>query len=337
MKKLQKLTIAILISLSSLIYAPQVSAKTETYGAFYVEPNLPENQYNKNAGYFDLIMEKDMEQTISFDIVNQGNVEMNATINFHDGSTELNAEKSYRQDIKPDASMEHPMTKLATIDKTSVKVAPNSSERIYVSVSAPSEEFDGVSVGGFTITADTEAEVKPKSEGFELDSRLSYLIALQVRMNENAVDKNLNYISSSADSIAKKPQFTSIIQNDKAVVMNDVTIKGTVTSSKGEEVANINKETGGILPNSEFVVAYNLVNDKIEAGDYDIHLKITSEEDSWEWDETVSIAEQVAKDINEQTFKEKNTSYIWIILIFIILILLILIIILLRKLRNRER
>lgn len=56
--------------LSSIINASKISSKTESFGEFYVEAHFPENQYSKNAGYYDLMMEANQKQTISFDIAN---------------------------------------------------------------------------------------------------------------------------------------------------------------------------------------------------------------------------------------------------------------------------
>lgn len=341
-----KTTFALMFTLGAMFItmfiAPLSSVYADAYGAFYIEPHLPENQYDQNVGYFDLMMTPNMEQTLTFDVVNQGDKPMLALLEFQNGTTSLNAEKSYLNVEKPDVSMKSPMTEMAQISDKELTIQPHDKKTVTVTVKAPQEAFDGVSVGGITVTADTidnDTKRDDKQE-FEIVSRTTYLLALQVRMNENTVDKNLNYIKSDTEMIQLVPKFISVIQNDRPVVMNDLTIDGTVThENKSDIVAKIHKTTGGILPNTQFSIAYDLEGKKLEPGTYDIKLKITSGDDEWEWQEKHTVEAPQAKTLNEnaQTPTENNTM---IIILFSVVILLILIVLYLyykmKKMKNQK-
>ena len=173
--------IAIAMIISSIIFAPEVSAKTEPYGAFFVDAHLPENQYDKEVGYFDLMMNESQEQTLSFDITNQGDEKMTATISFNNGSTDVNAVKTYKKEIEPDDSMIVPMTDMAKLNTTVVSLMPNQTETVTIDVKAPDKTFDGVSVGGVVITADYEnTDEREDNDNIEVKNRLSYLLAVHL-------------------------------------------------------------------------------------------------------------------------------------------------------------
>ena len=323
--------------LLTFVSVSKVSAKTEAYGSFSLEPHLPENQINQNVGYFDLLMTEDMGQRISFDIVNDGDDTMVATIEFNNATTGLNAEKTYTEGVEPDKSMVIPMLDMATIETKNVEVKARSRETVYIDIKAPSNPFDGVSLGGIRVTANKETkDNKENKNGFVIENRISYVIALQVRMNDNATNRNLNYVKSSAELIDLKPQFVSYIQNDQPVVMNNVSLEGKVKNNVGEIVAEINKEDGGIFPNSEFMISYALLNNQIEAGDYTIDLKITSDEDIWQWQEVIALEDDIAKDLNENTLKPVKNNTLFYVIIILIIVIITLLIILLKKKRKIE-
>lgn len=276
--------------LSSLIMAPSIFANTSPYGAFNVIPQLPDNQVSEMSSYFDLKMDPGVEQTISFDIVNSGDEPMIAAISLNNGTTGSNAEKIYDSTGATDESMVMPMTEMAQLEKEEVTVKPHETERVHVTVNSPKEPFDGVSVGGITVTADTVREHDEKKNGFSIDNRLAYVIAIQIRMTDHVVAEHLNYRNSDASYGYDTTHFVSYVQNDQARVMNGITIDGVIKDVDGRIVATASKENGGILPNTSFTVSYDLVNDEqLEAGDYSVNLKIKSETNEWEWDDTVTL------------------------------------------------
>ena len=320
--------------LITLFIAPQFSAHAESYGAFYVEANLPDNQYDPNVGYFDLMMEPNMKQTISFDVINQGDQPMRASINFQNGTTTLNAEKSYIHEETPDVSMKHPMTTMAVLRTQEVIIPANQRSTIAIDVTAPSVAFDGVSVGGFSVTADTietHADTSKKAKGeIQIESRTTYLIALQIRMNETKVEKNLNYIKSGAEVVDLKPQFVSTLQNDRAVVMNDISINGTVTPEGSDQpIARIQKQVGGILPNTQFPIAYPVQSQKLEPGTYVINLEIKSGEEVWHWQEVHTVEPDTADAVNDGSVIAKQTNWMLVLVVGLLLIIVILLVVIL--------
>lgn len=298
MKRINKITL-LTILLSTLIMAPRVSAKADPYGAFNIVPIFPENQISETSSFYDLKMEENQEQEIFLDIVNSGDEVMVTNISLNNGSTDVNAEKSYEPNIEMDSSMVKPMTEIAHLDTQEVIVQPNSTERIMINLKAPSEAFSGVSLGGVIVTADYKESKSKDKEGFTVGNRLAYVVAIQVRMNDEAIESNLNYLSTEIVKSMDGTKFVSKIQNDQAEVLNNVSIEGTVTDQNGKIVSNISKEHGGILPNTQFEIHYENENEEdFESGGYNIDLKISSDDKQWEWKDTL-VYEKVEADIQK--------------------------------------
>ena len=92
----------------------------------------------------------------------------------------------------------HPVTSMATLEADKVIVQPYSTETIKIKIKAPNEIYHGVSVAGIVVQSDIDSKKEDaKQDEIEIDNRISYLIALQIRMSEVSTEMNLNYISSS--------------------------------------------------------------------------------------------------------------------------------------------
>lgn len=321
----------------SILMAPTVQAESEPHGAFYIEPHLPANQKNSNSGFYDLVMEPEMIQTLYLDIVNKGDVEMIASIDFRNATTGLNAEKNFESKVKPDESLLFSLQDNIELSDTTLVIEPYSKKTISIVVKAPEKNIDGVFLGGINVTADKQVDKDRPTNSIDIKNRISYLVALQVSMNDVIIEPNLNYLESSSELIDLTPQFVSYLQNDKALIMNDITVHGSITNKEGKTVAEINKNSGGIYPNSQFKVAYKLKEEKIKAGEYNLKLRITSKDDYWEWNDTIIVDADTAKDLNDNALKVKKSNVFFYSLLLIILILIALIIILVKKLRDNKK
>lgn len=316
--------IFVLTGITSLLIliAPQGTGQTAPYGAFNINPVLPDNQLSESSSFYDLKLGTSEEQELTLDVNNTGTEAMLARITLFDGFTEENAEKSFERQVELDPSMRTPMTSFATLETNEIKVEAGETKSVHVKLKLPDEEFNGVSVGGITVTADYYDKTSKKVKGFSVGNRLSYVVAIQVRMNDNEVSKNLNYIKTELTYDGEKPTFLTYIQNDQPIVMNNVTIDGEIRDVNGNVIAEISKNNGGIYPNTNFPIKYNLLeNEKLEKGKYKVDVAITSDEDTWQWEDIVNF-EELDNHVEEE--KNKDNFYVLVILLFIIIVILIL-------------
>lgn len=335
---LKKFAITFLTILSIGITTQAVSVKADTYSNFTVTPIYPENQISDKS-YYDLLMEPNQKQTIYFNVKNYGSQTGTFVFEVKNGSTSTNAEKQYLNDKDVDKSMRHPMDSLIDIPNNRIELLPGESRDIAVNLSMPDEDLDGVIVGAIRAYSETEADYSKDKEtqNMAISNRLNYLMIIQLRMNENEVQKNLNLMSYGGKVSDLSSSFYANIQNDQAVVMNDLDVKGAIyRKSDRKLVSEIDLNNRGILPNTNFDVVFTPESNKLVAGTYELELKINDEENVWEWKEEFEITKKEANKIYSESLNQKRDYTLHFIVIVLILIILILIFLLLYLNRSRR-
>lgn len=315
----------------------------DAYEGFSISIEKPENQIDSSVDYYDLMMIQGQKQELVLNIHNNGSEDMIAYIEVYNGSTGDNGTKQFSVKQVPDVSMKHQIEKLVAPKTLRVVVPARTTAQATLHVNAPQDTFEGIILGGIYVKADTVKNSEHgTTSGITISNRLSYVVGLQLRMNQNDVERNLNYIEAKPEVTNYLPSVVVGIQNDRAVLMNDVTITGNIFIKGTSEVVGIVEETHkGIMPNTQFNVVYNLCNKKINAGEYDVQLRIVHEDKTWEWNETLTIASEAASNINENApFLEKDTNKWYLIIITalagIILCLLLVLIVIFKKRKDEK-
>ncbi|MEG0327924.1 MAG: DUF3324 domain-containing protein [Erysipelothrix sp.] len=334
----------ILVSIMSLLIVVVMVNPIEaaSYNKFTINAVQPENQIDKSVGYFDLRVDSETKQTLEVEVFNNGNEPMEAKMLLVNGSTGNNATKQFNIQTDIDESMQHPITDFVSLREETMVVKPKSKETVHLDVDLKDASFDGVIMGGITVVAnEVNMNDKKGNDGeIALDNQIAYTLAVQMRMSDIEIDSNLNYLKTDYTVVDMQPKFTSNIQNDQAVLLNNISIKGDVRyKDSNKVVGTVNRDNGGILPNTNFDVVYDLSEDSVESGVYVVDLKITDGKDTWHWQETIDVTnEQIDSATNEKIdFKDKSKSKFYIIILgILILIILILLFIILKRRKKDE-
>lgn len=338
--KVKKILVSIMSLLMVVIMINPIEAAS--YNKFTINAVQPENQIDKSVGYFDLWVDSKTKQTLEVDVFNNGDEPMEAKMLLVNGSTGNNATKQFNVQKDIDESMQHPITDYVSLREETMVVKPKSKETVHLDVDLKDASFDGVIMGGITVVAnEVDKNDKKGNDGeIALDNQIAYTLAVQMRMNDKEIDSNLNYIKTDYTVVDMQPKFTSKIQNDQAVLLNNVSIKGDVRHKDSNKVVGtVNRDNGGILPNTNFDVVYDLLEDNIESGMYMVDLEITDGKDTWHWQESIDVTnELIDTATNEKVdFKDKSKSkFFMIILGILILIILILLFIILKR-RKKDK
>lgn len=97
-----------------------------------------------------------------------------------------------------------------------------------------------------------------------------------------------------------QPVFYVTIEHLDSILMERVKINGTVKKMNTDSVIKtITLEDFVIRPNSFFDVTFELENELIKSGNYDLLLTIESDEEVWNWQESFTIQPEEAKRINQ--------------------------------------
>lgn len=314
-----------------------IQTKADYYSEFVVTPHLPSNQREGVVGYFDLLLNPNDQQTILVDIKNTGNSKMDAAVEIVQSTTGRNGSKQYLEDIALDESLKFPIASVAKLKQNRIQIAGGETKTVEVDLTMPSETMDGVLLGAIRVYAENTTSDKTDAN---IANRLNYIVALQMRNNDNNPSLNLNLIDYGATLDSHLPVFFANVQNDQTALMNDLKITGKISKSNSDVIySEIELENRSIVPNSNFNVIFDLKDNKMISGNFDMYLKIENEDQFWEWKESFTVQKDESKEINDEALivKETNWSIIIIgVLIVVILILLLILLLLILKRRKQE-
>ncbi len=323
------------ISFTSLT---KVSAEESRYNDFSVTPIYSDNQLNPNVGYFDLHLEENQTETIYLRIRNEGNEPMNAQLKITNAITGDNATANYHTQAKPSESVETTMTEIATLDKESYPINPGESLDVPIEVTAPETSFEGVMLGGISVIADTQSEEKIQGTG--VVSAIKYLVAIQVSMKDDVLEKELVQTSNGVRISRDLPSYYATIENTQPINMKPVVVEGTLYDTDGKTViGTVNNQAGNILPNSQFNIVFDMINPnkKLKNGGYKYEIKIADGDDFWLFEDEIHVAEELSTDINNNAKfdNEKNDFVVWSLAV-VVGALLVVIAILYHKLNMKK-
>lgn len=334
MKALKSILILFFLATSLII------ANAEEPTNVSVSIDIPDSQTGNIAGYFDLLLSPSQTETLTLNIQNPHDYDVNVSIKIVNGATSINGGPVYDALTINDKSLLYPLPSLIE-GSNLVTLKSKESKKVKFILTAPSNKFSGEILGAFIITSKpVEDRKSEESDGISFTNELEYAIALRLRNNTTEVSRNLNLLNTGSKNHDYKPVFYATIQNDKAFHMGNVSITGSILNRKKEEVANVKVEGTQILPNTNFGVHFSLIDDFIKPGDYTMNLSIKHRDDVWTWSESISVDNESSEQINDEAvFTEKEFNYLpyLLIMILVLLMIILLLVILLFKRRKKEQ
>ncbi|MFD1421851.1 DUF916 and DUF3324 domain-containing protein [Lactiplantibacillus songbeiensis] len=295
------------ISLTWLGAATPASAEKNYYS---VQPELPANQIDKSAGYFDLKVKPNQEQTLYIKINNNGKVERTYDVNTNLATTADNGTLDYsNNDPKIDESLAFNIG-AATTNTKKVVVAAKTTKRVPIKLKMPDHHLEGLALGGINVVQRPLANRK-KSSGIAIQNQFAYTIAIKLReQNKITVKPKMNLLKVGAEQVNYQNYVIAQLQNPRAVIMNELKVTGYVTKKGSDKrLLQTTKKEMRMAPNSNFNFALGDGTKTLEAGKYTVHLKADSEKGKYKWnftkDFTVSPAR--VKALSESTIYKPDT------------------------------
>lgn len=314
-----------------------MSIRADYYEPISINPVFPNNQNDSNSNYFDLLLQPGSEQTIKVEVTNKGNHPMDLVAELYSGSTGTNGTGQYMIDKEYDESLVMPIDDLVKIRNNRQKVNPGETVDVILDITMINEGIEGIVLGGIRMYSDTKQQDASDMNSLQITNRLNYLVAIQLRTNDSVLEENLNLVSFGAKAIDLNPAIYANVQNDQGVFMSNVKISGKVYRSGTRElIGSVNLTDRTILPNTNFDVSFDLMNEKLRAGIYDMNLNIEDDYDSWEWTETFEISSKDVSNAMKDSIVVKKVNYGLIIIILLVAIIFILLFILFKKRRKTE-
>ncbi|MCT0447628.1 DUF916 and DUF3324 domain-containing protein [Lactococcus lactis] len=321
---------------------------------FNVSPEIPENQVDKNLGYFNLVMSPESQQTLSFKVNNATSKSITVEMAFAHSTTNGNGLAIYDSSkaIK-DSSLKYNIEDFVDIPKKEVTIAAHAQVIMTAKVTMPKGMDTGILSGGFSFKEKEGNQESGSSKGVSIKNEYRYVIALVTQQNIQKVSPQLKLNEVKATQVNSRNVFAANLQNISPTYLQDMnataTVKGVTNSELKYSFENSDMK---MAPNSNFDFAIPVsikgnIGDQtskaLEAGKYHLSMtvygvksatgayettvngKTVNYEYKWTFEKDFEIAGEKAKKLNNSDptvhYKEPIN---WLMIIGIALILIIL-------------
>lgn len=321
---------------------------------FNVSPEIPENQMDKNLGYFNLVMSPESQQTLSFKVNNATSKSITVEMAFAHSTTNGNGLAIYDSSkaIK-DSSLKYNIEDFVDIPKKEVTIAAHAQVIMTAKVTMPKGMDTGILSGGFSFKEKEGNQESGSSKGVSIKNEYRYVIALVTQQNIQKVSPQLKLNEVKATQVNSRNVFAANLQNISPTYLQDMnataTVKGVTNSELKYSFENSDMK---MAPNSNFDFAIPVsikgnIGDQtskaLEAGKYHLSMtvygvksatgayetivngKTVNYEYKWTFEKDFEIAGEKAKKLNNSDptvhYKEPIN---WLMIIGIALILIIL-------------
>lgn len=307
---------------------------------FSVNAVIPDNQIDKEKSYFDLKVTPGEKQKLIVKLRNTTDKEIVINPHIQSAKTNKNGVIDYTPNkIKKDDTLKIAMEDVAKVPEE-VTVPPQSEKDLTIEVTVPKDKFDGVILGGIYLKEDTSKnKEEDKENDVAIKNEYSYVVALQMRQNDNKVKPMLHMNEVNPETQNARNVIVANIQNSEPMIISKLKIDATVNKKGSKDnLAILKKENLQVAPNSNFNIAVPLEGEKLEAGTYILNMKAESAGKEWQFKKEFSISADKATTMNEKDVTlEKETPtmlYIFLGVAFLIVIAVVIYFIIRRNKRK---
>ncbi|MCA2389167.1 MULTISPECIES: DUF916 and DUF3324 domain-containing protein [Lactococcus] len=361
MKKLQLFLSAFFLMLC-IGLAHTGYARTDDYT---VKPIIPENQSNKDLGYFDLILGAGKEQILQVELSNNTEQEIRIDLSLSSAVTNINGLVVYEPtEIAADSSLKYNLKDYVKVPK-GLTLAPLSRQKVELKVNMPKEEFSGQMAGGITFSKEGQNDKEEDPEGITVKNTYSYTIALLMKQNDNEVSPDVKLKKINPSQINGRNVINVNLQNPTMTYINTMNVKTTISGISEPDIKyTYSNSMMQMAPNTSFDLpvptsnqsAATRVSEPLKPGKYRLQLVVNARTDNqgkyevqvdnktqrykyqWAFDQEFTISDNQAQKLNDSdpTVK-KEKDWTWLLFVIGLLLLVLFLIILLWKRRKKSQ
>lgn len=333
MNHLKKILMTVLLSTVTVgLFIVNLSTAKASVGNYGIKPNYGQNQVAQN-GQIDIYGAPGSTQSVSLGVVNKDTKSHRYTVTVNTAGTNSNGSYVYDKKNISDSSLKLKISNFVTPRVQTVNVPANGIVNVNFQVKIPKHKFSGYLMGGVVVSpAKGEKTVNSLSQhGTLLRNKFAQGLPLKVRQDKNS-KKQPKFKARQVVPYANLRGHNSRgvnanIQNYTKGFNNNINAKATVTKKpndhKFKKTATLTSMSPA--PNSNFNYAIDWGNTPLQAGNYHLHVKMTSSDkvQSWVLDKDFTITSADAGKYNKLSGIKPNYMWLWI-LIAVLVILLVL-------------
>ncbi|WP_348921392.1 DUF916 and DUF3324 domain-containing protein [Enterococcus rotai] len=305
---------------------------------FSYEVVFPENQHDKNVGYYDLLMKPGEKQTIQLKMHNVSDKPLKVAIDLNSAKTNGNGVIEYGPtDLKKDVSLNYDLAQIVT-GPQEVTLKPNSTETIDFVITLPEAAFEGYLAGGIQLKPIVKEEYS--QEKSIIINKFAFLIG--VLIHESSTEKIKPSLKLNDVSLKLKNGSYSLfvdLSNTKGVFVEKMDAVINIRKNKSSKnLIEFRKQDMRMAPHSNIAMPVSLQNQKITAGEYTADIRITTADGgNWTWVKNFTFTKIEAEKVNQYMNQnaQSNFSGWWLLSFSTVLLITIVLFFLLKKKRLR--
>lgn len=277
---------------------------------FTVETVLPSNQVDPSRSFYFLKVNPGEAQKIQLKVISTRKEARTVKISLNDATTSSEATIDYGVD-KPefDPSLKDPVTSLVNVpDEFKEVTVENYEEKtIELEINPPQEAFAGIKLGAIRLIGVPSKEENKKTglqvvTGYTIGMVLTE-DAAQYNAGGDLKFKNVDVLLSNGSKVVGVS-----LQNDQPKMIDKMKLHVKVKKKGSDKVLYEKKgEDLSVAPNTNFMYQVPLGLENVEAGKYLVEIAANNEEDKWTWTKEVTITNEAADKLNEETIDKVET------------------------------
>lgn len=308
---------------------------------FSYEVIFPENQKNKEIGYYDLLMNPGEKQTIQLKLYNTSAKPLKVEINLNSAKTNGNGVIEYGpSELKQDVSLKYDLAKIMS-GPEEVTLKPHSNDIVEFTIALPQVAFEGYIAGGIQLKPIVR-DVHSQADKSMIINKFAFLIG--VLISESDTQKLKPKLELNNISLKLKDGSYSLfvnLSNTKGVFVEKMSAAIKIRKKNSSRVLiDFNKKDMRMAPHSMIDLPVSFLDQKMTAGEYTADIQITTEQGSkWTWVKNFDFTKIEAEQINKQVNQDSRTkfNYWWLLLLLLLLVTVSLFLVIKKRKKGRRK
>ncbi len=303
MKKWFICGICLVSLLSSSYKVAAEDSSSQLAGGYTIEGVPNDHQIDKNVSYFYLKENPGEKDQVKVKLTNDSSEEKTLEVKVTNANTNNNGLIDYTGQIKDHSSLKYPLTSMAKVSKSEVKVPAKSSVETTIDIQMPEQILHGVTIGGITVSDKLQEEKNKK--GVSVGNIYMYTLGL-VLTNETVVEPKKN-ISVELDSVGAvlfdgRKIVQADILNKNPYMFTDASVKGKILDKRSNKVIKEQERSNiNIAPYSVYPFQFDWLKEELKPGKYIFKGTVEASEKTWKFEKEFEISSEKAKTINKES------------------------------------
>lgn len=309
----------------SMVPSFAIESKPEGITGFTYSILFPDNQIDKELGYYHLKMTPGQQQQLAIVLTNTSNEKIKVDVKVNGAKTNQNGIIEYGEsDIKNDASLNSDFKDLVKAPE-SVELAPKETKKLELTVKMPRTSYDGVIAGGIQLMRSGQTEAKKNNNGSKIINQYAYVVGMVLQETDVAVVPDLALNSIKIGQTNYSSSIFVNFSNVKSSYLNNMTVDVKITKPGEEKVLYEHNQTDmRMAPNSFIDFPINLGGKSISSGNYEADILVTSEGKKWTWRESFKVTDEESNIVNKKNIEVVSKKGLpWKAILFLIVACLV--------------